>query len=353
MLPDDREHAARELLPPEVYSYYAAGSGSETTVHEAARAWASYRLRPRSLRDVAHVSTTTELLGTPLASPVGVAPMAFHGLAHPDAELATAAGTARAGSLFVLSTRCSRRIEDVAAVAGPWWFQVYVMKDRSLTRALVERAAAAGARALVLTVDTPYVGAKRSVGGVRIAVPPEQFLVNLAEHLPEGADVPALTEQDPSVDADVIGWLHEVSGLPVLVKGVLRGDEAVRLLDAGAAGVVVSNHGGRQLDRALPAALALPEVVAAVGGRAPVLVDGGLRSGLDVLVALALGARGVLLGRPALWALAAEGADGVEGLLEQVRAELVHTMALAGSADLTSLDPSLVVPGTTLPEVRA
>ncbi|GIG29715.1 alpha-hydroxy acid oxidase [Cellulomonas marina] len=346
----DREELARTLLPPEVYAYYASGSGAETTLAEAARAWSAFRLRPRTLRDVRTVSTAARLLGTDLALPVGVAPMAFHALAHPEAERATAAGTDRAGGLFVLSTRCSLRIEDVAAAAGPWWFQVYVMRDRSLTRALVERAAAAGARALLLTGDTPYVGAKRAVGGVRIPLSAEHFLVNLAEHLPADPDVPALTEQDPSIDTDVIAWLQEVSGLPVLVKGVLRGDEAVRCLDAGAAGVVVSNHGGRQLDRAVPAALALAEVVDAVGGRAPVLVDGGVRSGLDVLVALALGADAVLLGRPVLWALAAGGADGVADLLDQVRAELSHAMALVGSPDVAALDRSLVVPAPILPE---
>jgi 4-hydroxymandelate oxidase len=353
--PDELEAAARAALPPEVYGYYAAGAGAEQTLHEAARAWSAFRLRPRALRDVSHVDTSLDLLGSPLGLPVGIAPMAFHALAHPDAERATATGTAAAGGLFVLSTRCSLPIEDVAAVAGPWWFQVYVMRDRSLTRALVERAAAAGARALVLTGDTPYVGAKRAVGAVRIPLPPEHYLVNVGRHLPPGADHKVVTEQDPSIDTDVIGWLREVSGLPVLVKGVLRGDEAVRCLDAGAAGVVVSNHGGRQLDRALPSALALAEVADAVDGHGTggvVLADGGVRSGLDVLVALALGADGVLLGRPALWALATGGADGVASLVHQVRDELTHAMALAGAPDLGGVDRSLVVPAPLLQEHR-
>jgi 4-hydroxymandelate oxidase len=344
--PEDLEAAARAVLAPEVFTYYAAGAGDETTLAESAAAWSAFRLRPRTLRDVAHVSTSLDLLGAPLSAPVGVAPMAFHALAHREAERATARGTDAAGGLFVLSTRCSLRIEDVAAVAGPWWFQVYVMRDRSLTAALVRRAAAAGARALVLTGDTPYVGAKRAVGTVRIPLPPEHYLVNLAEHLPPGVDTRAATEQDPSIDADVIGWLAELSGLPVLVKGVLRGDEAVRCLDAGAAGVVVSNHGGRQLDRAVPSAFALAEVADAVAGRGPVLADGGIRTGLDVLVALALGADAVLLGRPALWALATGGARGVETLVDRVRSELSHALALSGAPDLSSIDRSLVVPAS-------
>ncbi len=246
-----------------------------------------------------------------------------------------------------MSTRASRPLEDVAAaVGGPWWFQVYVMRDRELTAALVRRAAAAGARALVVTGDTPLVGAKRRVGGTRIAVPDDSFLVNLERHLggTTGAAARASAEQDPSITMDVVRWLHEVSGLPVLVKGVLRGDDAVACLDAGAAGVVVSNHGGRQLDRALPSALALADVVDAVAGRAPVLVDGGLRSGLDCLVALALGASGVLLGRPVVWGLASGGADGVATALRAVSDDLAHVMALVGSTSLAGLDRSLVVP---------
>ncbi|SFP13937.1 4-hydroxymandelate oxidase [Geodermatophilus dictyosporus] len=334
---------ARRTLEPAVFDYYQAGSGEETTLREAAAAWQAYRLRPRVLRDVSSVDLTTELLGTTTESPFVVAPMAFHGLAHPDGECATVAGTGEAGCLSVVSTRASRTLEDIGAAAtGPWWFQAYVMRDRGLTEALVQRAAAAGARAVVLTVDTPYVGRKHKVSGVRIAVPDDQFLVNLAQHLLPGAVGREAAEQDPSMTPEVIARLADVGGLPVLVKGVLRGDEAVRCLDAGAAGVVVSNHGGRQLDRAVPSALALPEVLEAVDGRAPVLVDGGVRSGTDALVALALGAAGVLVGRPILWALASEGADGVTAALQALAADLRHVMAVAGAAGTGDLDPSMV-----------
>lgn len=343
LLADHLAQAERDL-PRAVFDYYAAGSGTETTLNEAQSAWESYRLRPRVLHDVSVVDVSCRLLGFEVASPILVAPMAFHGLAHPDGECATVAGAGRAGSLAVVSTRASRRLEDIGAVAtGPWWFQAYVMRDRGLTEALCGRAAAAGARAIVLTVDTPYVGRKNKVSGVRISVPDDEYLVNLAEHLLPGTAGRQEAEQDPSVGPDVIGRLAEVSGLPVLVKGVLRGDEAVRCLDAGAAGVIVSNHGGRQLDRAVPSALALPDVVAAVGGRAPVLVDGGIRSGLDVLVALTLGASAVLVGRPVLWALAAAGAEGVAAALADLTDDLRHALALVGAAAPGQLDPSMAV----------
>ena len=337
---------ARTLLPPEVWDYYEAGSGEEVTLTEAEDSWRSYRLRPRVLQDVSRVDLTTRLLGAELASPFVVAPMAFHALAHPDGECATVRGTGDAGCLTVLSTRASRTIEDVAAAAtGPWWFQAYVMRDRALTEALVQRAAAAGAGAVVLTVDTPYVGRKDKVSGVRFAVPDDEYLVNLAQHLVPGAVGRESAEQDPSMTPEVIARLAEVGGLPVLVKGVLRGDEAQRCLDAGAAGVIVSNHGGRQLDRAVPSAHALPEVLDAVRGRVPVLVDGGIRSGTDALVALGLGAAAVLVGRPVLWALAAGGAGAVTGLLEELAADLRHVLALAGATSPADVGPDLVVRG--------
>jgi len=340
----DHRDTARQVLPPEAWSYYEAGSGEETTLGEAEAAWRSYRLRPRVLRDVSAVDLATELLGLRLPTPFVVAPMAFHALAHEQGECATVAGAGRAGALSVLSTRSSRRIEDVAAAAtAPWWFQAYLMRDRGLTEALVQRAAAAGAGAVVLTVDTPYVGRKSRVDGVRIAVPDDEYLINIAQHLLPGAVGRESAEQDPSMTPEVIARLTEVGGLPVVVKGVLRGDEAERCVQAGAAGVIVSNHGGRQLDRAVPSAFALPEVVDAVGGRVPVLADGGIRSGTDALIALALGADAVLVGRPVLWALAAGGADAVAAALDALAADLRHVLAVAGAARAADLDPSTAV----------
>lgn len=330
---------AAQVLPPQVADYYAAGAGGSVSAAEATAAWCSWRLRPRVLRDVATVDTHLDLLGASLRTPVLVAPTALHGLAHPDGERATARGTAAAGSLLVVSTRASVRLEDVGA--DPWWFQAYVLRDRGLTRALVQRAAQAGARAVVLTGDTPVV-ASRSTGRRDLALSDVDLLVNLAQHRAAGATLAADAEQDPSASLSCIGMLADAGGLPVLVKGVLRADDARACLDAGAAGVIVSNHGGRQLDRAVPTARALPEVADAVAGRAPVLVDGGLRSGLDVLTALALGAHAVLVGRPVLWALAAGGADGVRDCLQALTTDLREAMTLAGAAGLPEVTRDLV-----------
>lgn len=347
MNPDVAElrRRARGLLPPEVYAYYAGGSGREATLRANARAWRRVQLLPHVLRDVSAVHTGTDLTGaTGLRTPIAVAPSAFHCLAHPDAELAAAAGAARAGALFVMSARCSRRIEDVAAATsaagGTWWFQVYLMRDRELTAGLVRRAAAAGAQALVLTGDTPVVGRKRREQGDEL-IADSDFLVNMGPV----ADLSA-TELASDVTLADISWLSELSGgLPVLVKGVLRADDAVACAASGAAGVIVSNHGGRQLDGAMPTARALPEVVAALPQRAggaacQVHVDGGVRRGEDVLAALALGARAVFVGRPVLWALACAGADGVQALLDGLTDDLAHAMALAGVtsvADVTEV----------------
>ena len=329
------QHHARKLLPCHVYEYYAGGSGRERTLRENENAWREVWMAPRVLRDVSAVDTTTRLLGAEFATPLCVAPTGFHGLAHPDGELATAAGAAAAGALFVLSTRSTRRIEEVgdvvAAAGGTWWFQVYLMRDRELTAGLVRRAVAAGAAALVLTADTPVVGRKRRDSDE--VVSDQDFLVNLG---PLG-DMTAASQAADVTFAD-IGWLTGVAGgrLPVVVKGVLRGDDASACRANGAAAVIVSNHGGRQLDGALPTAAALPEVAGALrdGGTCEVYADGGIRSGEDALAALGLGARAVFLGRPPLWALACGGADGVRSLLTGLTDGLSHAMALAGAASV-------------------
>jgi 4-hydroxymandelate oxidase len=332
------ERRARRLLAPEVYDYYAGGSGSERTLRASTHAWRRHWLLPRVLRDASTVDTSVRLPGLPetvARTPVAVAPTGFQVLAHPEGEVATARGAAQAGALMVLSTRSSMKIEKVAEVVaaegGAWWFQVYLLRDRALTARLVERAVAAGARALVLTGDTPVLGRKRRdrTEGV---VSDAQVLANIGPL----ADV-SLAGQATGVTFADIGWLARLGGVPVLVKGVLRADDARACLAAGAAGVIVSNHGGRQLDRALPTALALPEVVAELGPSAQVFADGGLRAAEDVLAALGLGARAVFLGRPVLWALACGGADGVRDLLTGMTRDLAHVMALAGAAALPGI----------------
>ena len=323
-----------------VQAYYEGGSGDEVTLRENEAAWRAIRFRPHVLRAAAAPSTGIDLLGARLQSPILVAPTALHALAHPEGEVATARGAADAGSLLVLSSRSSSTLEQVGSAAtAPWWFQVYAMRDRRLTIALAESAADAGAAALVLTGDTPVVGLKKRATAVDAAA---LHLRNLREQT--GRDLSAAdVEQDPTVDLRFIAELQRASGLPVLVKGVLRADDAVDCLTAGTAGLIVSNHGGRQLDRAVATAVALPDVVAAVQGAGPVLVDGGIRTGSDVLAALALGAQAVLLGRPVLRALAADGARGVAELLTALRSELTHAMTLVGASTVTEVVDDLLL----------
>lgn len=349
MLPTLAQAAAtaRSRLPADVWDYFDTGAGDETARAEAPAAWTRYRIRPRVLRPVGTQDTTTTVLGREVATPFLVAPAALHGLAAPGAEAATAEGVAAASSLLVLSTRSTLPPEQ--AVTGswgssPWWSQLYVLRDRGLTEALIDRAVAGGAEAIVLTVDTPIVGRKRR--GLRNVRAPE-LLASLQPLLDGRAAGPTSDdgiEQDPDLTPDVIDFVRRASGLPVVVKGVLRGDDAAALVDAGAAAVYVSNHGGRQVDRAVSTAYALPEVVDAVGDRAEVYVDGGIRSGTDALVALALGARAVLVARPVLWALTAAGARGVRQMLDELTADLGHVMALSGAVRLAELTPDLVVP---------
>jgi 4-hydroxymandelate oxidase len=339
------ELAARTALPPAAFDYIAAGAGDELSLEESRAAWRRYRLRPRVLMGTGTPDLTTDILGTRLAMPLIVAPTAYHQVAHAEGEVETARGVSAAGGLMVVTTRATRVLEEIVAeLTGQWWYQVYVVREHRITEGLVRRAAGLGATALVLTVDLPYVGFKRR--GHVAPVSMEQHLVNFGSHLPPGASVEEITaglDQDAAIGLDTIAWLHDISGLPVIVKGLLRADDAAACLDAGAAGVVVSNHGGRQLDRAIASAVALPEVVAAVEGRAPVLVDGGIVSGTDVFVALALGATATLVGRPILWGLAAAGASGVQRVLEGYHEELDHAMGLAGVAAIADLSRDLVV----------
>jgi 4-hydroxymandelate oxidase len=338
MAAEGREEAAKARLPAEVFDYFAGGAFDELSLAANLEDWARVRLRPHVLRDVRTVDPSTTLLGEPVPHPVLVAPTAFHRMAHPDGEVATARGATAAGARFVLSTRSTTPVEDVAAaLAGtPFWYQVYVLQDRGLTEALTERAVAAGATALVLTADVARLG--RRLRDVR-----NGFVVPTNLGTIESLDRPGgLADQDAGLTFDDIGRLREASGRPVVVKGVLRGDDAVRCVDAGASAIVVSNHGGRQLDGAISGAAALPEVVAAVGERAEVYVDGGIRRGTDVLKALALGARAVLVGRPVLWGLATDGADGVQAVLEELVGELDLALALCGCASLADVTVDLL-----------
>ncbi len=343
---DALEAAARERLSMLAYDYYAGGAEDEITLADNVAAWRRMRLRPRVLRDVSVIDTTTTVLGTPVSMPVLIAPTAYQRLAHDEGEPATARGAAAAGTLFVVSTLATVRLEDVAAAApeAPRWMQIYLQRERSASEELVARAAAAGYRALVLTVDLPVVGHRRRDDRNSFTLPDHMTLANFGTRHPDlpggGSALAAHVAQDftAAMTFEDIAWLAEISELPVLVKGVARGDDAAACVDAGAAGIVVSNHGGRQLDGAIATADALPEIVAAVDGRVEVFVDGGIRSGTDVVKAIAAGARAVLVGRPVIWGLATAGADGVAAVLDAFRLELARSMALCGAptvADLT------------------
>lgn len=330
------EDLARDRLSPEAFAYYAGGSFDEHTLRENEAAFGRRVLLPRVLVDVSTVDLSTTLLGAPVAAPIGLAPAALQGLAHPEGEVLAASAAGRAHLIYCLSTFSSRSLETVAAVErGVRWFQLYVLRDREKTRRLVERAVTAGFRALVLTVDLAAPGYRD-----RELARPVRGAVTGSVGALEGGDefLEAIgAEVDPSLDWDDLAWVRSLSDLPVVVKGILDGDEAARAVDAGAAGIVVSNHGGRQLDRA-PASLdALEEVVAGVAGRAEVYLDGGVRRGTDVVTALALGARACFIGRPYLFALAAGGEAGVARCLEILAEETRVAMALLGATSVSRL----------------
>ncbi len=351
------EAEARERMGEMPYAYYAGGGGDERLLADNVAAWDRWRLHPRVLVDVASVDTATSVLGTPVASPVVAAPTALQSLAHPEGEVASARGAAGAGVLYTLSSISTRSLEDVADATpgGARWMQVYVLRDRGLTAEMVARAKAAGYRALVLTVDAPVPGLRLRELRAGVHLPDDLDLPNLPSASDDaragGFMAMVARDFDPSMTPEVIGWLAAQSGLPVVAKGVLRGGDARRCIDAGAAAVVVSNHGARQLDEGPATADVLPEVVAAVGGAGEVYVDGGIRRPGDVAKALCLGATAVMVGRPVLWSLAAGGDRGVTDLFEWFRAELARVMGLCGAPRVADLTADLVrrAPGWEVP----
>jgi 4-hydroxymandelate oxidase len=338
----DFEPLARERMHPFAYDYVAGGAWDEASLADNEASWRRYRLRPRVLVDVARVNPATTLLGARAAIPVATAPMAAHGLAHPDGELATARAAAAAGVPFTLSTMSSRSIEDVAGAtsSGVNWFQLYMQAAEAESRRLVERVEVAGYRAIVLTVDLPLLGyrVRDRRNGFELDVPLGNFPADPASgtvgpsHRPDASGYQALeTPRRRTLTWEDIATVRAWSSLPIVLKGILTAEDARLAVEHGADGVVVSNHGARQLDR-VPAPIdVLEDVVAAIHGRAEVWVDGGVRSGLDIAIALALGARGVLVGRPILWALAAGGQAGVERALAILREEFETALALLGT----------------------
>ena len=352
---EEFESSAATALPRMVFDYFAGGAGDEVALRASRDAWERLVLRYRVLRDVSHGSLAVSVAGQDLACPLLVAPMAFQRLAHRDGELATARAAATVGAGMIVSTLATSSIEEVASVtSSPLWFQLYIYRDRGLSGALVQRAERAGCRALVLTVDSPLLGRRERDVRNGFHVPGATPIPNLtddARHTLARADdvgrasaLATFVEQnwDASISWPDLEWLRSITSLPILVKGIVRGDDARLALEHGAAGVIVSNHGGRQLDGAIPTARALPEVADAMRGAGTLLVDGGIRRGTDVLKAIALGAQAVLIGRPVLWGLALGGEDGVRRVLELLRDECSLALALSGCRTLSELTRDFV-----------
>ena len=329
---DDYQAVARSRLPEDLWDYYAGGAGDERTLAENVRAFDRWILRPRVLRGSSTPDTATTILGWPLTMPVLVAPWAFQRRAHPDGEPAIVRAAGRAGTIAVISSTAADHLEEIAAAAtGPVWWQLYLYADVGRSAELLQRVANAGFGAICWTVDLPVLGLRH-------------------RDTRRGFEAPVPVGHEELMYEPDLSWEHlsfirdHAPGLPIVLKGILTGEDGVLAVEHGADAVVVSNHGGRQLDSVAAALDALSEVVEAVGGRTPVLMGGGVRRGTDVLKALALGAAAVLIGRPSIWGLAAEGEDGVVGVLEILRLELENAMALTGCRSLADVGAELVGP---------
>jgi isopentenyl diphosphate isomerase/L-lactate dehydrogenase-like FMN-dependent dehydrogenase len=330
----DYEAAAAERLEPGAHGYYAGGAGDELTLQDNVEAFRRWQLRPRVLVDVDTCTTATTVLGHEVSMPLLVAPVAFQRVAHPDGEVGMARAAKDVGTVMCMSTMATSTPEELAETGVPRWFQLYVFRDEGLTRELVQRVTASGFTALVLTVDTPFLG--RRERDLRTGFVVEHPVSSLGQGGLTPAETFALTSA--SVSWRDIERLASLSGLPVLVKGVLTEEDAKLACEHGASGIIVSNHGGRQLDGVSATIDALEEVVAAVDGRVEVLVDGGIRRGTDVVKALALGARAVLAGRAPLWGLVVDGEAGARAVLQLLQAEILSALQLVGCtspADVT------------------
>jgi len=349
----DYARAARSKLAQKVFDYYEGGALDEITLRENTAGWERLKLYYRVLAGVGPRDTRTTVLGQPVSMPILVAPTAFHKLACAEGEIAPAKAAKAAKTLFILSSLSNTAMEAVFAEAGsPRWFQLYIYKDREITLELVKRAEAAGAEAIVLTVDAPGLGTRHRDTRNNFRLPDGLTVENLAPlgkgNFPEvkGSGLAAYVRANfkENLGFDDLDWLCSSTKLPVVVKGVCRGDDARRAAEHGTKAVVVSNHGGRQLDTAPATCEVLPHVVDAAGDLCEIYVDGGIRRGSDVLKAIALGARAVLVGRPILWGLCVAGEQGAVQVLEILRGELDEAMLLCGCTKLSDIDRSLLQP---------
>ena len=346
------EMKARELLPQTAYDHQASGANDEITLRENRAAYERIALLPHMLVDVSQRHMGTTALGEPVSMPIFIAPTAFQGLAHPEGEAATVKAAGAAETLMTLSTLSTFSIEEVMrAATSPVWFQLYVFKDRAVSAALVKRAEVAGCKAIVLTVDAPLLGRRERDLRNQFKMPDVLTAKNLLNgglkellgHSPGSGLTPGIASLfDTALTWKDIDWLAGITTLPVLVKGILRSDDALLAVKHGASGVIVSNHGARQLDTTPATISVLPEIVDAVGGKVEVYVDGGIRRGTDVLKAIACGARAVFIGRPVLWGLASGAEAGVRYVLEMLRQEFDLAMALSGCPTLESVTPDLI-----------
>ncbi|MBV72290.1 MAG: alpha-hydroxy-acid oxidizing enzyme [Myxococcales bacterium] len=350
------EQIAYSKLNKMAATYFRGGSRDEITLRENRATWDRMNLWYRVLVDVSERRCSTSVLGTELSAPVLIAPTAFHGLAHRDAERATVKAAGSFGTVACVSTLSNVSLEALAKDAtAPLWFQLYVYKDREVTKALVQRAEAAGYKAIVLTVDAAEIGTREGDLETGFHLPPTLEIANLKEaglaNLSRPSSGSALAKYvremlDPSLTWADVDWLVNQTRLPIVIKGIVRPDDALRAVQSGVSAVIVSNHGGRQLDTAPPSSVALPYVVDAVGGEVDVLVDGAIRRGTDIVKALALGAKAVLIGRPTIWGLAYDGQHGVETVLALLRAELLEAMALCGCPAISDISAALLSPIT-------
>lgn len=348
---DDFESLAKEQLPEMAFAYLVGGAGDEVTLRDNRAGFSRIRLRPRMLVNVSVIDTSTVLFGQTLKIPVLLAPVAYQKIVHPAGEIEAIRGANLAGIPFVASTSATTSIEDIAREATvPTWFQLYASSDRSFTKDLVDRAREAGCPVLCFTVDAPVRGQRDRDTRVGFHLPPGLERPNFRGLNPqalagnpraEGRSIYS-PNLDPKLDWDFLNWLRSVARMPILLKGILTAEDAMEGLQAGVDGFVVSNHGGRVIDTVMPSIEALPEIVEAVQGRVPVLLDGGVRRGTDVLKAIAIGASAVLIGRPYLYALALEGAEGVRRCVDILHREIEMAMAACGKPNIASIDRSLV-----------
>ena len=349
----DYEAAAQGNLSEMLWNFYAGGAWDEMTVRDNHTAFSQVWLRPSILNNVSQRDLQVSVLARKLRFPIAISPSAFHRLAHPNGELATVRAAASLGTLMAVSTFSNNSLEEIAIARdrvnklAPLWFQLYPLRDRGLLRSLVQRAQTAGYTAICVTVDTAVSGRRERDLRTPLIPPADMVLGNFAAY-PLQMDAHSLIQYvtnqiDSSFNWEDVRWLRSITPLPIVLKGILRGDDAAKAVDYGVAGVFVSNHGGRQLDGTIPTIRALPEVVDAVKGYAEVYLDSGIRRGTDVLKALALGARCVFIGRPIVWGLSVNGEDGVRDVLEMLGHELSLAMALSGCASIANIDRTLVV----------